>query len=92
MPFSAVEYPSLALGLFKSRLRDEGMPCDVVYLNITFAEMLGWSEYTRLIVQSPAMFAAEPECGWTFAWSDPNSRLARSIARFSATSTNSHPP
>ncbi len=59
MPFAAVEYPSLALGLFKSRFRAEGMPCDVEYLNITFAEMVGWREYSTLIVQPPAVFAAE---------------------------------
>jgi len=59
MPFAAVEYPSLALGLFKSKFRAEGMPCDVEYLNITFAEMVGWREYSTLIVQPPAVFAAE---------------------------------
>jgi ribosomal peptide maturation radical SAM protein 1 len=59
MPFAAVEYPSLALGLFKARFRQEGMPCDVQYLNVTFAEMIGWLEYNRLIVHPPALFSAE---------------------------------
>jgi len=39
-----------------------------------------------------AMFACEPEWGWTLAWSAPKSRFARSMARTSATSTYSHPP
>ena len=34
----------------------------------------------------------EPECGWTFAWSAPNSRVTRSIARRSTSSTYSQPP
>ena len=33
-----------------------------------------------------------PECGWTLAKPQPNSRLARSIASVSATSTCSQPP
>jgi len=35
MPFAAIDYPSLALGLFKSRLDREGIPCDIHYLNIS---------------------------------------------------------
>jgi hypothetical protein len=38
-----------------------------------------------------APFAWAPEWGWTFANAQPNSRLARSIASASATSTNSQP-
>jgi ribosomal peptide maturation radical SAM protein 1 len=59
MPFAAIDYPSLALGLFKSRLRQEGIPCDVLYLNIPFAEMIGYASYSRLIIQPPAYFACE---------------------------------
>ena len=59
MPFAAIDYPSLALGLFKSRLRQEGIPCDVLYLNIPFAEMLGYASYSGLIIQPPAYFACE---------------------------------
>jgi hypothetical protein len=39
-----------------------------------------------------AWLACEPECGWTFAYSEPKSFFARSIASDSATSTNSQPP
>jgi ribosomal peptide maturation radical SAM protein 1 len=59
MPFAAIEYPSLALGLFKSRLDRDGIPCDVHYLNISFAEMVGHASYTTLVTQPPAYFAAE---------------------------------
>ena len=48
MPFAEVAYPSIALGLFKARFRDEGIPCDVQYLNILFAEMVGWEDYFLL--------------------------------------------
>ena len=59
MPFAAIDYPSLALGLFKSRLQQEQIPCDVYYLNIPFAEMIGYASYSRLIIQPPAYFACE---------------------------------
>ena len=39
-----------------------------------------------------AWFAWEPEWGWTFAWSAPNSAFARSIASDSTLSTFSQPP
>jgi ribosomal peptide maturation radical SAM protein 1 len=59
MPFAAIDYPSLALGLFKSRFEREGIPCDIHYLNISFGEMIGYSSYSMLISQPPAYFAAE---------------------------------
>src|SRR5580704_18739654 len=59
MPFAAIDYPSLALGLFKSRLDREGIPCDIHYLNISFAEMLGYGTYAGLVTRPPAYFAAE---------------------------------
>jgi len=58
MPFAAVESPSLALGLLKSKLVSEGIPCDVEYLNIRFAEMIGMENY-NFIVMAPAYFAGE---------------------------------
>lgn len=59
MPFAAIDYPSLALGLFKSRLEGDGIPCDLHYLNLTFAEMIGYNSYSGLVTQPPAYFAAE---------------------------------
>ena len=48
MPFAGVDFPSLALGLFKGRLQREGIPCDVAYLNLLFAEMVGWQSYAQI--------------------------------------------
>jgi ribosomal peptide maturation radical SAM protein 1 len=59
MPFAAIDYPSLALGLFKSRLDRDGIPCDLHYLNMTFGEMAGYPSYCSLVTQPPAYFAAE---------------------------------
>lgn len=58
MPFAGVEFPSLALGLFKARFQQEGIPCDVVYLNLLFAEMVGLENYA-LIGQYNGTFAGE---------------------------------
>ena len=58
MPFAAIESPSLALGLFKTRFINERIPCNVYYLNILFAEMIGWENY-NFITHSPAIFAGE---------------------------------
>ena len=58
MPFAAADLPSLALGLFKSRLNAEAIPCDVQHLNLTFAEMIGWENYSFML-QSPSVLAGE---------------------------------
>ena len=58
MPFAALDSPSLALGLFKSRLMRDGIECDVQYLNFTFAEMVGLDNY-ELILRLPAIVAGE---------------------------------
>lgn len=58
MPFAAVESPSLALGLLKSGLVKEGIPCDVEYLNIRFAEMIGMENY-NFVVMGPGYFFGE---------------------------------
>ena len=48
MPFADVETPSLALGLFKAIFNRMGIPCNVLDLNVFFAEMVGWKSYTML--------------------------------------------
>ncbi len=58
MPFAAVEFPSLALGLLKGSLKRKGIPCDAAYLNIPFAEMIGMEDY-NYIVMGPGFFAGE---------------------------------
>lgn len=58
MPFAGVDFPSIALGLLKARLVSQGIPCDVRYLNILFAEMVGWENYA-FIGQYHGFFAGE---------------------------------
>lgn len=48
MPFGEIRCPSLALGLFKSRLESEGIGCDVEYLNLLFGRSVGWNNYVWL--------------------------------------------
>ncbi len=58
MPFGAVEYPSLALGILKNASRKAGFRCDVAYLNILFAEMIGLEAY-NFIVATPGHLLGE---------------------------------
>jgi hypothetical protein len=58
MPFASVYMPSLALGLLKAELRSEGIACDVLYLNVLFAQMVGWDAY-GVVERSSALLAGE---------------------------------
>jgi len=58
MPFAAISTPSLALGLLKAELARAGVACDVLYLNVLFAQMVGWSAY-GVVEQSSALLAGE---------------------------------
>ena len=49
MPFAALDSPSLALGLFKTRLRQQGFHCDVQHLNFAFAEIIGYENYEFML-------------------------------------------
>lgn len=49
MPFVSVRYPSPALSLLKSILRENGIQCDVVYLNVLFQSYVGNSEIYEAI-------------------------------------------
>ena len=49
MPFAALDSPSLALGLFKSRLRQDGFVCDVEHLNFALAEIIGYDNYEFML-------------------------------------------
>lgn len=40
MPFYSIEHPSIGLGMLKAELSKEGIPCDILYLNLSFAEQL----------------------------------------------------
>ncbi len=51
MPWSSVHRPALGISLLKSQLATRGIPCDLVYLNLAWAELL----FERL-GQVPATF------------------------------------
>ncbi|MGQ3685410.1 MAG: RiPP maturation radical SAM C-methyltransferase [Candidatus Loosdrechtia sp.] len=42
MPFAPIRHPAIGISLLKSRLREEGIQCDIKYLNIVFAKMIGF--------------------------------------------------
>ena len=48
MPFANPRWPSLGLGLLKAGLARQGIACDVVYLNLDFAEQIGLDDYLWL--------------------------------------------
>lgn len=58
MPFAGISYPSLALGLFKSSFEREGVSCDVSYLNLRFAQMIGVESY-NVVDRMTAALAGE---------------------------------
>jgi hypothetical protein len=41
MPFASGSRPSLGLSLLKAALTRRGLPCDVLYFHLRFAERLG---------------------------------------------------
>ena len=41
MPFADINRPSIGLSLLKDGLNRAGIACDVVYLNLRFAEFIG---------------------------------------------------
>ena len=48
MPFANPRWPNLGLGLLKASLAAEGIACDVVYLNLDFAQQIGLEDYLWL--------------------------------------------
>jgi ribosomal peptide maturation radical SAM protein 1 len=53
MPFAAVTRPSLGLSLLRGSLEARGIPCDIHYLNLSFAAALGFASYTTIAELSP---------------------------------------
>lgn len=53
MPFSSLARPSIGLSLLQAELRRASIPCDVHYLNLSFARLLGPSTYNLIAEQSP---------------------------------------
>jgi len=63
MPYGALERPALGLSLLKPALGDAGIPCDVRYLNFSFADLLGVERYRWISAELPyTAFAGD----WTF--------------------------
>ncbi|WP_246732650.1 hypothetical protein [Rhizobium leguminosarum] len=63
MPMSAVERPSLALGLLQSALTRAGLKSRTVYANIWFLEYAGLADYNLLETSPPE----EALVDWLFA-------------------------
>lgn len=64
MPWVSVARPAIGVSLLKARLRDEGIPCDVRYPNLLFADRIGMEAYELVNEQiSPAFFTGD----WLFA-------------------------
>ncbi|MCP5055372.1 MAG: RiPP maturation radical SAM protein 1 [bacterium] len=63
MPFGAPERQALGLSLFKARFAEDGVPCDVRYLTLTFADLIGMESYLWVVHELPhTAFAGE----WLF--------------------------
>jgi ribosomal peptide maturation radical SAM protein 1 len=53
MPFADTERPALGISLLKARLTQEGVACDLLYLNLAFARLLGRQAYQRVANELP---------------------------------------
>ncbi len=63
MPYAAVERPSIGLGTLQACLAREGLPAQVLYANLRFAERVGLSAYRAVELTPTDVFLGE----WTFA-------------------------
>jgi ribosomal peptide maturation radical SAM protein 1 len=63
MPFSALHWPSMGLGLLKAGLKKRNIRSRVYNLNLRFARQLGTEPYQRLAFSEPTDLAAE----WVFS-------------------------
>lgn len=63
MPYAAMERPSLALGLLKASLQENGITPAVLYPNLWFAEDIGIYKYKVISEALAAGFVGE----WTFS-------------------------
>jgi ribosomal peptide maturation radical SAM protein 1 len=64
MPFADIDRPSLGISLLQARLRESDIACDVVYLNLAFARLLGREPYQRIADGLPFKTLAGE---WVFA-------------------------
>ena len=64
MPFVSISTPSIGISILKSVLDGQGIPCDLRYGNLRFAEWVGFETYSVLDERvSDALFAGD----WLFA-------------------------
>lgn len=63
MPYGSIARPSLGLSLLKSCLAADGIPAEIVYGNVDFAERIGLDVYGMIELSSPEVLLGE----WTFA-------------------------
>jgi ribosomal peptide maturation radical SAM protein 1 len=64
MPFVSISTPSIGISILKSVLDGHGIPCDLRYANLRFAEWVGFETYSVLDERvSDALFAGD----WLFA-------------------------
>lgn len=59
MPFATTLRPSIGLSLLKAALNQNGIPCDVRYLNISFAEQIGGAIYEQIAGGIPQLLLGE---------------------------------
>jgi len=63
MPFADIKRPAIGLSLLKAGLARAGVECDVLYLNLLFAQLIGRESYAGI-----DRFNPEPQLGeWLFA-------------------------
>ena len=63
MPYAAIERPSIALGLLKASLKENGIESAVLYPNLWFAQDIGIYQYKVISEGLAAQFVGE----WTFS-------------------------
>ncbi len=64
MPFGALEWPALGIGLLQAALSERGLSCDGRYLTFDFADFIGVDEYQWICHEAAyAAFAGD----WVFA-------------------------
>lgn len=65
MPFGAIDAPQTGVSTIKAQLKHHGIPCDIAYLNLVFAQGIGMEAYSSIGLTSGEQFAGE----WLFAQS-----------------------
>lgn len=56
MPFASTKWPAIGVSLLKPQLEAEGIPCDLRYFNILFAQMIGLDTYEDVAIYPRYIF------------------------------------